>query len=235
MDVLEAIFTRRSVRKYLIKAVEWDKIGYVVRAGQMAPSSGNLQNYKFILVTMPELRKEIATACLQQMWMVDAPVHIVICGQEQKAVPFYGVRGERLYTIQNTAASAMNMILMANAQGLGSCWVGAFDEDMLKSSLGITDGRPHIVLTIGYADPSEIIEMPVRYRIENITYLNKWKRRWLDLDRIIWSWNIIGKAMKKSKAIAGKLGAKAREMSESITKKLEEEEAKEREKRGGQN
>lgn len=174
MDVIEAIKTRRSVRKYLEVPVEWDKIGTIIEAGKAAPSSGNIQNWKFVVVTDKAKRAAIASACLQQYWMSNAPIHIVVVAEPEPAMQHYGVRGDRLYTIQNCAAVIQNMLLAAHSVGLASCWVGAFDEDMLKRAIGCTERvRPQAVLPIGYANekPPE----PSEYTIENVTYLEKWK------------------------------------------------------------
>ncbi len=175
MEVLECIKTRRSTRKFLDVPVEWDKIGTIVDAGRSAPTSGNLQNWKFIVVLDEEKRKEISEACLKQFWMERAPVHIVICSEPEKAKRFYGIRGERLYSIQNCAASAENMILTAHSLGLGSCWVGAFDEDMLKRALGIPDyARPQAIIPIGY--PAEKVPTPMQYQLENLVFMEAWNR-----------------------------------------------------------
>ena len=180
MEVLECIKTRRSTRKFLDVPVEWDKVGTIVDAGRSAPTSGNLQNWKFIVVLDQDKRKEIAEACLKQFWMERAPVHIIVCAEPEKAKRFYGIRGERLYSIQNCAASVENMLLTAHSLGLGSCWVGAFDEDMLRRSLGIPDyARPQAVIPIGY--PAEKVPTPMQYQLENLVFMEAWNRKF-DLD-----------------------------------------------------
>lgn len=180
MEVLECIKTRRSTRKFLDVPVEWDKVGTIVDAGRSAPNSGNLQNWKFIVVLDQDKRKEIAEACLKQFWMERAPVHIIVCAEPEKAKRFYGIRGERLYSIQNCAASVENMLLTAHSLGLGSCWVGAFDEDMLKRALGIPDyARPQAVIPIGY--PAEKVPTPMQYQLENLVFIENWNQKF-DLD-----------------------------------------------------
>lgn len=175
MDVLEAIKARRSIRRYLNVPVEWDKIGSIIEAGKSAPSSGNLQNWKFVIVTNKEERKAIAEACLQQYWMSEAPIHIIVVAEPEPAIMHYGVRGEKLYTVQNCAAAVQNMLLEATALGLGSCWIGAFEEDMLKKVIGCTERvRPQAVITIGYA--AEKVPVPTEYTLEDVTYLEKWKK-----------------------------------------------------------
>ena len=77
-------------------------------------------------------------------------MHIVVCSEAEKSELFYAEKGKKLYAIQNCAAAIQNMLLAAHAEGLGSCWVGAFDEDMLKDALKIPDEvYPQAVVTIG--------------------------------------------------------------------------------------
>jgi nitroreductase len=184
MDVLEAIKTRRSIRKYLDSPVPWDLIGQLLEAGKSAPSAGNLQNWKFVVVLDEGKRAQVAEACLQQHWMAQAPVHIIVVGQPTKAIRFYGIRGDRLYTIQNCAAAIQNMLIMANSLGLGTCWIGAFDENMLKRELGITEEvRPQAVITVGY--PAESVPEPMQFTLENVTFLEKYGSRIKNLDAVL--------------------------------------------------
>ena len=181
MNTEECILTRRTVRKYKKVKVDWEKIGRVLEAGRAAPSSGNLQNWIFIVVDDENKRKLIAEACFNQYWMADAPIQIVICSKPAEAERHYGIRGERLYSVQNCAAAAENMVLMAHDQGLGTCWIGAFDEDKIKDTLGIVkEARPQIILTIGYADEEPLT--PTKYKLDNVVYFNKWWGRIKDID-----------------------------------------------------
>ena len=169
----EAIKNRRSIRKYLQAPVEWDKIGQILEAGKAAPSCGNLQDWRFIVILDQKKREQIAESCMQQHWMARAPVHIIVVGEPEKSKRFYGIRGERLYTIQDCAAAVQNMLLMAHALGLGSCWVGAFDEDALRNLVSMPNEiRPQAIVTIGYADeqPPE----PPEYTLENIMYFREY-------------------------------------------------------------
>ncbi|MBS3097323.1 nitroreductase family protein [Candidatus Woesearchaeota archaeon] len=176
MDTLECIKTRRSVRKYKDKPVEWEKIVNILHAGKSAPCAGNIQNWKFIVIRDEANRKKVAKAALEQGWMEDAPVHIIVIAEPEKAARFYGTRGERLYTIQNCAAAVENMLLAAHAQGLGACWVGAFNEDEIMYTTNLPEEAiAHAIITIGYAD--EKPPMPPKNRIEHVTYLEKWWNR----------------------------------------------------------
>jgi nitroreductase len=180
MDALECIESRRSVRKFRDAPVEFEKVGNVLNAGRFAPSAGNLQDWKFILVTEPDLRKQIAEACERQFWMEIAPVHIVICNQPAKTERMYGKRGQEVYSIANCAAVAQNMLLAAHAQGLGACWVGAFEEHMIRRALQMPDSaRPLAVIPLGY--PEEEPRTPSKYALQEVTYIERWGTRIKDL------------------------------------------------------
>ena len=166
MDTWTCIHSRRSIRKYLDLEIPKEKIGMIIEAGIAAPSSGNLQNWSFTIIKNPESRKQIADACFQQNWMATAPVHILVCGVEDTLKKFYGIRGERLYSIQNCAAAIQNMLLMANELDIGACWVGAFDETMIRRIVKVPDNvRPQAIITLGISD-----EKPKPTKREQITY-----------------------------------------------------------------
>ena len=173
MDVFDCIRTRRSIRKYKDKPVPWDNIVEIMQAGKYAPFAGNITNVKFIVVKNEDKRRAIAEASAQQYWMQDAPIHIVMVGEPEKAERYYGTRGVRLYTIQGVSAAIENMLLTAHSLGLGSCWVGAFDEDEIRRLCNLPEHVDvHAILTIGYAD--EVPEPPPKYRIEHIMFFEKW-------------------------------------------------------------
>lgn len=173
MDVFDCIRTRRSIRKYKQKDVPWDNIVEVLQAGKYAPFAGNILPCKFVVVKNEAKRISIAEACLQQHWMQDAPVHIVVVAEPEKIERFYGTRGTRLYMVQGIAAAVENMLLTAHSLGLGSCWVGAFDEDEIRRLCNLPEHVDvHAIVTIGYAD--ETPEMPPKYRIEHTMFFEKW-------------------------------------------------------------
>ncbi len=210
MDVFECITTRRSIRKYKELPVAWDKVGQILEAGRAAPSSGNIQNWKFIAVLDKDLREGIAEASFQQYWMVQAPVHIVIVEEPLKAKRHYGLRGEKLYSIQNCAAAVQSMLLMAHELGLGACWVGAFDEERVKRLLKIIDeARPQAIITIGYAD--EVPPAPPKFKMDNVAYFNAWWGRIKDVNNFLeyTSANVL-RTVDKGKEILRKINKKLR-------------------------
>lgn len=173
METQECIESRRSCRLYLDIPVEFEKIGNILNAGRLAPSAGNLQDWRFVLVTEEGLRKQLAEASMKQFWMEKAPVHIVVVSTPESDERMYGKRGKELYTIQNCAAAATSMLISAHDQGLGSCWVGAFEEGMVRRALQMPDSvKPTAILTIGYPD-EEPAKTP-KYAIDSVTFVERW-------------------------------------------------------------
>ena len=234
MDVIEAISKRRSVRKFLEAPVEWEKVSQVLDAGRIAPSAGNVQEWKFIVVTDLELRKKVAECALKQHWISKAPVIIIICADIDKIKRHYGMRGERLYSIQDCAIAATHMILTAESLGLATCWVGAFEENMLQRVLEIPDNsRPQVIIPMGYAD--EKPKPTTRLRLENMVFLNGYGavHRIKDMGMVLWDHNVLGRAVKSTKETIKDvdkltkpqretLAEKFKAKKENISKKLKE-------------
>lgn len=197
MDTIECIKTRRSVRKFENKPVSWDDLMTILDAGRLAPSAGNLQSWKFIIVKDPDPKEQIARACVDQLWIADAAFIIVIVSESEKMKRFYDARGERLYSVQGCAAAAENMLLAAHNQGLGACWIGAFDEEKIKTILGCpAETRPQIIIPVGY--PAETAQKPNKYPLENVAYWRYWRGRVYDVDKALGMW-----APKTEKVIKG--------------------------------
>lgn len=177
MDVIEAIVGRRSCRDYSDKPVEFDKITACLEAGHYAPSAGNLQAWKFIIVTDKGTRSAIADHCMEQYWMAKAPVHIVVVANEERVELKYGLRGKRLYAVQGCAAAMENIMLTAHALGLGSCWVGAFEEEFLNSTLGIPDfARAQAIITLGYPGYEKPVQKDLT-SLQSIVYFEAYGNR----------------------------------------------------------
>jgi hypothetical protein len=151
-QVSDAITGRRSIRSFRNAAVTDEQIGKILLAGQLAPSAGNLQGREFIVVRDTDTRHSLSDAALRQRFIGEAPVCIVVCTNLQRTKQKYGKRAE-LYVVQDTSASVMNMMLQACDLGLGTCWVGAFDEGEVAQVLGVPEGiRPVALLPIGVPD-----------------------------------------------------------------------------------
>ncbi len=151
MELVDCILGRRSVRKYLDKEVEEEKIKEILELAIWAPNSGNTQTWRFIVVKNKEVKEKLAKAAYSQEFIAEAPLAIVVCYDKQEMYYYYGKRGIELYAIQDTAAAIQNMLLAAYNLGLGSCWVGAFDEEAVAKILKLPKSyRPVAIVTIGY-------------------------------------------------------------------------------------
>jgi SagB-type dehydrogenase family enzyme len=211
MDVYDAIRSRRSIRKFKDKQVPWDNIVKILQAGKYAPSAGNLQNWKFIVVKADAARNKISKACLQQEWMEQAPVFIVVVGEPERSRSYYGNRGARFYTTQACGAAIQNMLLTAHSLGLGACWIGAFDEDSINEILNMAEEKIiEAVIPVGY--PDETPNPPPKYRIEHMMYFEKWWGR-LEYPKTHLGWWSAGneKLLYEGKKLFKKTGKKIKD------------------------
>lgn len=153
MDVFECIQTRRSIRNYSPKKVDFKKLMLILEAGTKAPSSGNLQDYRFIIVNDKQKIRALAQHCNEQFWIATAPVLIIVCADTERTEAYYGLRGQRLYATQNSAAAIQNVLLAAHGLGIGACWIGAFNEDYVCDEFNIPEKvRPQAIITLGYGE-----------------------------------------------------------------------------------
>jgi nitroreductase len=169
MTVLDAIKSRQSIRHFTDQEIPDDAINHLIDALRFAPSAGNLQSRKFYLVTNPDIRKQLAHAALNQMFVAQARLAVVAC-IDRRIAGRYGDRGVNLYSIQDAAASVMNMMLVAQELGLGTTWVGAFNEFEVFEILQMPHTlRPVAIVPVGYPakmptpTPRKAVEELVEY------------------------------------------------------------------------
>jgi len=178
-DLLELIKSRRNVTSFLPKFVSWENISRVLDAGRHAPSCGNIQNWKFIVILKPELKQEIAAASYDQYEIAAAFALIVVCAEPEKAERYYGEKGKTFYTVQNCAAAVQNMLLEAHSLGLGTRWVGAFDAEKVKELLKIPEEvEAHTIVALGHA--KDIPPKPPKYPLEALVYFGAWRAKIAD-------------------------------------------------------
>lgn len=124
----------------------------LIDAARFAPSAGNIQPWEFVIVRDAEIKRKLAEAALNQEFIEEAPVVIVVCVDEAQSSQGYGNRGATLYCIQDTAAATQNVLLAAHSLGLGTCWVGAFREELVRKALNMPiNVRPGAIIPVGYA------------------------------------------------------------------------------------
>lgn len=163
MSVQTAISERRSIRAYQDKPVEDEKLKLVLEAARLAPSARNRQEWKFIVVKDSETRKKLAGAANGKQFVAEAPVLIVACATEAEYVM---TCGQPAGTVDTSIALSF-LILQAHELGLGTCWLGAYDESAVKEILGIPPHVRVVAMTpLGY--PAQLPEAKPRKSLEEI-------------------------------------------------------------------
>ena len=160
MNVLQAVRQRRTIRTYRRTPIPDDVLDRLVLSLRWAPSSGNLQRRKFYFVFDPKLRKSLAKIALDQTFVAQAPLCVVACA-DHRIEKDYGQPGVDLFCLLDVAASLQNLGLVAYEEGLGTCWVGAFEEQEVRDLLDLPKYlRPVSLMSVGY--PAEDPEAPPR-------------------------------------------------------------------------
>ncbi len=142
MDVFEALTNRKSVRSYLQTPVPDEVLAKVMEAARLAPSAGNVQPWHFIIVKDEEKRVRIAKGCRYGKFLDESPVVIVACGDKRASPSWYAVE---------TAMALEHVVIASTALGLGTCWIGMFKEEEIRSMLNLP-GRFEIIalMALGY-------------------------------------------------------------------------------------
>jgi len=146
MDLIEK---RKSIRSYKPQDVEEEKLNYILQAFRKAPSAKNLQPWKLIIVKDKKKISDLSIACNNQTFLSEAPILIVACAKEDEA---YGVMGGYMNSYPVDIALALeHLILAATEKGLGTCWIGAFKEKLVKDLLDVPDNVRVVAITpVGY-------------------------------------------------------------------------------------
>ena len=147
MDVNQAITTRRSIRRYLKKPIEPEKLVKILEAARWSPSANNRQDWKFIVIQDASLIKQMVAACRNQSFIAEAPLLIAACSLKPDSLMTCGQpRGTVDLSIAMTS-----MLLQAWELGLGTCWLGAFEQDRVKELLKVPESVSVVAVTpVGY-------------------------------------------------------------------------------------
>jgi nitroreductase len=173
MDLSQVIRDRRSIRKYKDIPVEWEKIEQVLNAARLAPSWKNQQCWRFLVLTDAVKRSSLLAAFPEEnpgkKAIAMAPAVIVVCADPAES----GVENGIEYFIADTAIAFEHLCLEAHELGLGTCWMGMFDEGVVKAALDIPGGIRIIGITpLGYPD-QEPRPRP-RKELAEIAYRDSW-------------------------------------------------------------
>ncbi len=148
MDALECIKKRRSVRSFSNRVVPKDAIEKILEAGKSAPSAGGLESQRFFLADKQKDKEKLAEISFGQKFVADASHVIAVFADAEKTKARYGERGN-FYTICDGAAAVENILLAATELGIGSVWVGKFDDGELKNFFK-TSMKPIALIPLGY-------------------------------------------------------------------------------------
>ena len=172
-DVFDCMRDNQSIRSFKSEPVPEPTLSRILEAACWAPSAGNLQPWYFYVVKNNDLKEAIVQACFDQEPISAAPVIVVVMADPAAANDRYGERGAQLYCLQDTAAAIENMLLAAEGLGVGSCWVGDFDEPKVQK---LVEAPPRLravaIVCLGYSEEANNPPKE-RYRVADRTkYIN---------------------------------------------------------------
>lgn len=184
MDIFEAIRTRRSIRRFSNKPVNDKDIQIILEAVRQSPSWANLQCWRFIVVRNEAIKERISEASYVESFfaplgyktnpakkgLAEAPVIIIACADPTQS----GTLWNQPYYMTDIGIAAQTLMLATRALGLGTVFVGVFDEEKLRSILNIPQNIRIVGLfPIGYP-LEEKKEGPPRKPLNEIVFYEKW-------------------------------------------------------------
>jgi nitroreductase len=171
MEFCELVRARHSVRAFTARPIEPEKLQAILAAANRAPSAGNLQAYEIYAVRNCAKLKLLARAVVGQDFIAQAQVALVFCAHPARSAVKYGPRGASLYCLQDATIACAYAQLAATALGLGSVWVGAFDDVAVRQAIGVgKDLQPVAILPIGYAGekPDKTTRRPLNELVHEV-------------------------------------------------------------------
>lgn len=149
-ECLNQIKSRRSIRKFSSELIDEGDIEDIVKTGFSAPSAGNRQPWRVVIVNNQDVKNQLSNAAGGQTFMAKAPVVFVVCGVPEESAERYKERGRTLYVLQDTAALTLNILHAAHMLGYGACWIGAFNEEEVSTILRIPSNmKPVSMIPVG--------------------------------------------------------------------------------------
>ena len=168
---MKEIFERRSIRKYTDEPISAEHEEKLLRAAMQAPSAGNEQPWEFIVVRNKETMEKMTEGHPYSTPLKGAALAMVVCGDvnKQKFNPYP-------YWVQDCSAAIQNLLLEAQHLGLGTCWVGSVDREMLHREFGIPENKYILAaLSVGYAAEEKEPRAKVRKSFDEVVCFNHWK------------------------------------------------------------
>lgn len=166
MELEKAILKRRSVRSFKEKKASWKDILIAIEAALQAPFAGNNDHLSFVIVENQNKINKLAEQC-EQLWMQEASAIVAVVSNSRILEHLYGERG-LIYGRQQAGAAIQNFLLTITDIGLAACWVGAYDDDKVKSTLGAPEHiRVEALIPVGYENVKTKEAKVVKKRLEN--------------------------------------------------------------------
>ncbi len=159
----EIILKRRSVRKFLDRAVEREKVEACLEAARLAPSADNVQPWRFIVVDDPQVRERLGEAAFSGVYrlcrfVARAPIVIVILAHPDVVANKLGkfIQGTQYYLL-DIGIAGEHLVLAATEMGLGTCWIGWFSKKGVRKLFGIPRKYDVVaMIALGYPDPTQL-------------------------------------------------------------------------------
>jgi nitroreductase len=162
MSLIDVVLDRRSIRRYEQKEIPKDILDKILEAGRQAPSAANKQPWHFIVLTDSKIKKELSKGLFNR-FIKDAPATVVGCAHKDL------IAGK--WSIVSTTIALQNMVIAAWAMGVGSCWIGDFNQEKVKKLLGIP-GRWNVVALVSFGYPAEKPQPRKKKPVEEIISFN---------------------------------------------------------------
>jgi nitroreductase len=171
-EFLGFLTCRSSVRDYTPAPVSDEEMTYILTCAGTAPSAGNLEAWDVVVVTDEDARLELKEAAFEQEHIRQAAAILVVCANYIRSMSRYGDRGI-LYAVQDATIAGTYMMLAAHAKTLHSCWTGAFDEEEVRSVLGLPPHiRPVCMLAVGRGHPPSALTE--RMAVSDHVHYERW-------------------------------------------------------------
>jgi len=169
---MDAIKTRRSIRRYKPTPVPENLLKDVLNAARLAPSADNAQPWRIIVVMDEQVKLKLAAASNGQKFIAQAPVVLVACGIPDEA--FQTAGGYMSSHVIDVSIAIDHLTLAAHAVGLGTCWIAWFKEDKVREILGVPEDVRVVALTpLGY--PDEAPERTPRKNLEELVLYDRYQ------------------------------------------------------------
>ena len=175
MDFEEVVKRRKMIREYDLKRQQIPDqiIVKLIKNAHRAPSAGHTQVQEFIIVKDDSTKKKLRKAALNQEYVEQAPLLIVVCSNTSRSVGRYGIRGREFYSIIDGAFASMLILLSAVNEGISTCFVGAFEDNKVSEILELPkDVRPIGIICIEY--PAEEPEKLERIGVKALVHYEKY-------------------------------------------------------------